>query len=65
MDLDELHQELCCQIAEEQCHYQGPADAKQIPALDFKVKDHLFCQCQVLLNNLSISEALQEVLKTL
>ena len=42
VNLDELHEELRLQIAEAQKHYQGPADARQTPAPDFKVGDLVF-----------------------
>jgi hypothetical protein len=42
VDLDELHQELRTQIAEAQKCYQGPADARRTPALDFKVGDKVY-----------------------
>src|ERR1700726_4659808 len=37
VDLDELHQELHTQIANAQRRYQGPADTRRAPALEFKV----------------------------
>src|ERR1700730_6641245 len=37
VDLDELHQELHTQIADAQRHYQGLADTRWTPALEFKV----------------------------
>jgi hypothetical protein len=40
--LDELHQELQLQIAKAQKCYQGPADARQTLAPDFKVEDIVF-----------------------
>ena len=42
VNLDELHEELRLQIAEAQKRYQGPADARWAPALDFKVRDLVF-----------------------
>jgi hypothetical protein len=42
VNLDPLHEELRLQIAEAQKHYQGPADARWTPALDFKVGDLVF-----------------------
>jgi hypothetical protein len=48
IDLDELHEELHRQIAEAQCRYQGPADAKRNPALDFKVGDRVFVNAKFL-----------------
>ena len=42
VNLDELHEELQLQIAEAQKCYQGPADARQTPAPDFKVGDPVF-----------------------
>ena len=37
VDLDELHTVLHQQLAEAQEHYQGPADHRCLPALDFQV----------------------------
>ena len=42
VNLDELHKELQLQIAEAQKCYQGPADARQTPAPDIKVRDLVF-----------------------
>jgi len=42
VDLDELQQELRTQIAEAQRRYQGPADARRMPAPEFKIGDHVF-----------------------
>ena len=42
VDLDESHKKLWFQIAEAQKHYQGPADARQTLAPDFKVGDLVF-----------------------
>ena len=42
VNLDELHKELRLQIAEAQRRYQGPADARQTLAPDFKVGDLVF-----------------------
>ena len=46
VDLDKLHQELRTQIAEAQKFYQGPADARRTPALDFKVGDKVFVKAK-------------------
>ena len=42
VDLDELHQELKTAIAEAQLRYQGPADAKRAPPLNFIVGQQAF-----------------------
>ena len=42
VNLDELHQELKATIAEAQKHYQGPADAKQLPAPSFFIGQQAF-----------------------
>ena len=42
VNLDELHEELRLQIAKAQRCYQGPADARRMPAPDFKVRDLVF-----------------------
>ena len=42
VNLDKLHKELWLQIAEAQKCYQGPADARQTQAPDFKVRDLVF-----------------------
>ena len=46
VDLDELHQELKATIAEAQLRYQGPADAKRSPALDFTVGQQAFVKAK-------------------
>ena len=46
VDLDELHQELKVQISEAQLRYQGPADAKRIPAPDFTVGQQAFVKAK-------------------
>ena len=46
VDLDELHQELKKTIAEAQLRYQGTADAKRVPALDFKVGEQAFVKAK-------------------
>ena len=42
VDLDELHQELRLNIAEAQKRYQVSADARRLPAPDFKIGDQVF-----------------------
>ena len=42
VNLDELHKELRLQIAKAQRRYQGPADARRMPAPDFKGRDPVF-----------------------
>jgi hypothetical protein len=37
VDLDQLHQELCLQVAAAQKHYQGPADSRRTPSPDFQI----------------------------
>ena len=46
IDLDELHQELKTTIAKAQLQYQGPADAKRSPALDFIVGQQAFVKAK-------------------
>ena len=48
VNLDELHQELWKQISAVQCWYQLPADAKQSPALDFKIGDKIYLNAEFL-----------------
>jgi len=42
VDLESLHQYLREEMANAQLRYQGPADAKRTPALDFKVGDQVY-----------------------
>ena len=46
IDLDSLHQFLQEEMAHTQEWYQGPADARQTPALDFKVGDCVFIKAK-------------------
>src|SRR6267154_6783693 len=46
MNLDELHQFLCAEMANAQQRYQGPADAKRLPPPDFKVGDEVFVKAK-------------------
>jgi hypothetical protein len=46
VDLDELHQFLHSKMASAQKRYQGPADAKRLPAPDFKVGDQVFVKAK-------------------
>ena len=46
IDLDSLHQFLQEEMAHTQEQYQGPADARQTPALDFKVSDCVFVKAK-------------------
>ena len=48
VDLDELHQELWKQISATQHRYQLPADAKWSLALDFKVRDKVYLNAEIL-----------------
>ena len=48
VNLDELHQELQKQISAAQHHYQLLADAKQSPALDFKIGDKVYLNTKFL-----------------
>ena len=47
-DLDELHAFLRSEMLEAQKRYQGPADAKRSPALDFKVGDQVYLKVKYL-----------------
>src|ERR1700726_3361905 len=46
VDLDELHQELCTQIADAQRRYQGPADTRRAPAPEFKVGARVYVKAK-------------------
>jgi hypothetical protein len=46
VDLDELHQFLRTEMADAQKRYQGPADAKRLPAPDFKVGEQAFVKAK-------------------
>ena len=46
VDLDTLHQELRSSLSDAQRRYQGPADARRLPAPDFKVGDFAFVKAQ-------------------
>ena len=46
IDLDSLHQFLQEEMAHAQEQYQGPADARRTPALDFKVSDCVFVKAK-------------------
>ena len=46
VDLDSLHQYLHEEMANAQLRYQGPADAKRSPALDFKVGDQVYVKAK-------------------
>jgi len=46
VDLESLHQYLCEEMANAQLRYQGPADAKRTPALDFKVGDQVYVKAK-------------------
>ena len=46
VDLDSLHQYLREEMAHAQKHYQGPANARHIPALDFKVGDNVYIKAK-------------------
>jgi hypothetical protein len=46
IDLDELHEFLRSEMARAQKRYQGPADAKRLPAPDFKVGDQVFVKAK-------------------
>ena len=48
VDLDELHQELQKQISATQHYYQLPADAKQSPVPDFKIRDKVYLNTKFL-----------------
>ena len=47
IDLEELHQELKKTIAEAQLRYQGPADAKRMLPLDFKIGEQAFVKANI------------------
>ena len=46
VNLDELHQELKSTISEAQLRYQGPADAKRLPAPNFTVGEQAFVKAK-------------------
>ena len=46
VDLNELHMVLRQQLAEAQEHYQGPADRRRLPALDFQVGQQVFVRAE-------------------
>jgi hypothetical protein len=46
VDLQELHEFLCTEMAHTQKHCQGPADARQLPAPGFKVEDQVFIKAK-------------------
>jgi len=46
VDLESLHQYLREEMANAQLRYQGPADAKRIPAPDFKVGDQVYVKAK-------------------
>ena len=46
VNLDKLHQELKTTISEAQCHYQGHANAHQMPAPDFTVGQQAFVKAK-------------------
>jgi hypothetical protein len=46
VDLDELHEFLRSEMSLAQKCYQGPADAKRLPAHDFKVGDQVFVKAK-------------------
>jgi len=46
VNLESLHQYLREEMANAQLHYQGPADAKHTPALDFKVGDQVYIKAK-------------------
>ena len=46
VNLDELHQELRIQIADAQCHYQGPADTRRALAPEFKVGARVYVKAK-------------------
>jgi hypothetical protein len=46
VDLQELHEFLRTEMAHAQKCYQGPADARQLPAPDFKVGDQVFVKAK-------------------
>ena len=46
VNLDKLHQELKTTIAKAQRRYQGPADAKRMPAPDFIIRQQAFVKAK-------------------
>ena len=46
VNLDELHQELKATVSEAQLRYQGPADARRIPALNFIIGQQAFVKAK-------------------
>jgi len=46
VDLESLHEYLCEEMAAAQKRYQGPADARRSPTLDFKVGDQVFVKAK-------------------
>ena len=46
VNLESLHQYLQEEMANAQLRYQGPADAKRTPALDFKVGDQVYVKAK-------------------
>ena len=46
VDLDELHTELCSEMAKAQVCYQGPADCCQEPAPNFQVGQQVFVRAE-------------------
>ena len=46
VNLDKLHQELKDTIAKAQCHYQGPADSKHMPAPNFIIGQQAFVKAK-------------------
>jgi hypothetical protein len=46
VDLQELHEFLRTEMAHAQKRYQGPADARRLPAPDFKVGDQVFIKAK-------------------
>ena len=46
VDLDSLHQYLCEEMANAQLRYQGPANTRRSPALDFKVSDQVYVKAK-------------------
>ena len=62
VNLDKLHEELQLQIAEAQKCYQGPADARQTPAPDFKVGDSLH-QSHTFSHYLTFKEVIEKELR--
>ena len=64
VNLDELHQELKSAISEAQLRYQGPADAKRSPALNFTVGELAFIKAKFF-RTTQPSHKLSKVPKTL